>query len=118
MKRMKIDSEMHDVCMARVAPKGEWEISDGSLEEVAEEEELDNGKHILKENQLRAKREAFVKSHREMVRDTFDLNAQVADDTAETFQGDLPASQNTADDELKKFMAPACRSSAFEAPKR
>ena len=40
--------------MARVTPQGKWEMSDGSFEEVAEEEELDNGKHILRENQLQA----------------------------------------------------------------
>ena len=84
-------------------------MSGGSFEEVAEEEEeLGNGKHILRENQLQADTRSIVQPHREMVEN----------DTAETFQGDLPASQIIEDEELKEFMTPARRSSAFEAPKR
>ena len=56
MKSRRIDGELVETCLARVNPDGEWDMSDGSFEEVAEEEELDNGKHILREGILLRKR--------------------------------------------------------------
>ena len=54
--KKKIEGEVVECVITRNLPKGEWDMNHETYEDVYEEEEVDDGRHLVRERQLEHKR--------------------------------------------------------------